>query len=293
MMRSMTGYGEASGENARQGITVSLRAVNHRFLDLQLRIGEELRGSEAALRDAIGKEVSRGRIEARVELRPIAERKATVQVNMSVIREAHVAVHQLVENGLIERGLSAGDLMRLPEAFRVELGVEEWSPEDEELLLRVTREAVAQLVASREKEGASLAAVMEEKLKGVEEVVGRLDILRGPVREELAASLKRRLAELLGGQPLDETRVAQEVALLVDRGDVSEEIDRLRSHVEHFRAVMRESAAAGKRLDFLTQEVFRELNTLGAKCRNAEMTRAVLDAKVLCEQIREQVQNVE
>ncbi len=292
-MRSMTGYGEASGENARQGITVSLRAVNHRFLDLQLRIGEELRGSEAALRDVIGKEAARGRVEARVELRPVAERKATVQVNMSVIREAHVAVHQLVENGLIDRGLSAGDLMRLPEAFRVELGVEEWSPEDEELLLRVTREAVAQLVASREKEGASLGVIMEEKLRGVEGAVARLDTLRGPVREEMAAALKRRLAELLGGQPLDETRVAQEVALLVDRSDVSEEIDRLRSHVEHFRAVMREGAAAGKRLDFLTQEVFRELNTLGAKCRNSEMTRAVLDAKVLCEQIREQVQNVE
>ena len=292
-MRSMTGYGEASGENARHGITVSLRAVNHRFLDLQLRIGEELRGSEAALRDAIGKEVSRGRVEARVELRPIAERKATVQVNMSVIREAHVAVHQLVEGGLIDRGLSAGDLMRLPEAFRVDLGVEEWTPEDEELLLRVTREAVAQLVASRQKEGSSLVVVMDEKLRGVDDAVARLDALRGPVREAMAAALRRRLAELLGGQPLDETRVAQEVALLVDRSDVSEEIDRLRSHVEHFRAVMRESAAAGKRLDFLTQEVFRELNTLGAKCRNAEMTRAVLDAKVLCEQIREQVQNVE
>ena len=92
----------------------------------------------------------------------------------------------------------------------------------------------------------------------MEEAVARLDVLRGPVREELAAGLKRRLAELLGAQPLDEARVAQEVALLVDRGDVSEEIDRLRSHVEHFRAVTREAAAAGKRLDFLTQEVFRE-----------------------------------
>ncbi len=183
--------------------------------------------------------------------------------------------------------------MRLPEAFRVDLGVEEWTPEDEELLLRVTREAVAQLVASREKEGGSLVGIMDEKLRGMEETVTRLDTLRGPVREEMAAALRRRLAELLGGQPLDETRVAQEVALLVDRSDVSEEIDRLRSHVEHFRAVMKESAAAGKRLDFLTQEIFRELNTLGAKCRNAEMTRAVLDAKVLCEQIREQVQNVE
>jgi uncharacterized protein (TIGR00255 family) len=292
-MRSMTGYGEASAENARHGITVSLRAVNHRFLDLQLRIGEELRGSEAALRDAIGKEVSRGRVEARVEVRSVAERRASVQVNMGVIREAHVAVHQLVDAGLIDRGLSAGDLMRLPEAFRVDLESEEWTPEDEELLLQAARGAIAQLVAGREREGASLVAIMDEKLRAVEEAVARLDALRGPVREEMAAALKRRLAELLAGQALDEARVAQEVALLVDRSDVSEEIDRLRSHVEHFRAVMREGAAAGKRLDFLTQEVFRELNTLGAKCRNAEMTRAVLDAKVLCEQIREQVQNIE
>ena len=292
-MRSMTGYGEASGENARHGITVSLRAVNHRFLDLQLRIGEELRSNEAALRDAIGKEVTRGRVEARVEVRPVGERKATVQVNMGVVREAHAAVHKLVEDGLIDRGLSAGDLIRLPEAFRVDLAGEEWSEEDDDLLLSVARTAVAQLVAGREKEGSSLAAIMEEKLRGVEETVGRLDTLRGPVREEIAASLRRRLSELLGNQALDEARIAQEVALLVDRSDVSEEIDRLRSHVEHFRAVTREPGASGKRLDFLTQEVFRELNTLGAKCRNAEMTRAVLDAKVLCEQIREQVQNVE
>src|SRR3954465_13421025 len=170
-MRSMTGYGEASGENARHGITVSLRAVTPRFRGLQLRTGEELRGSEAALRDAIGKEVSRGRVEARVELRPIAQRRATVQVNMGVIREAHVAVHQLVEAGLIDRGLSAGDLMRLPEAFRVELGVEEGRPGDGELRLRVTAGAVAHLFASRQKEGASLVGIMDEKLRGMEETV--------------------------------------------------------------------------------------------------------------------------
>jgi uncharacterized protein (TIGR00255 family) len=292
-MRSMTGYGEASGENARHGVTVSLRAVNHRFLDLQLRLGEDLRGSEAALRDLIAREVARGRLEARVEVRSVAERKASVQVHMGVIREAHAAIHQLVEAGLVERGLAAGDLLRLPEAFRVDLESEEWSDEDAELLLGVARDAVAQLVASRETEGASLILAMEEKLRGIREVVDRLDALRGSVRDEMAAALRRRLAELLGAQPLDEARLAQEVALLVDRSDVSEEIDRLRSHLEHFRGVTHETAAAGKRLDFLTQEIFRELNTLGAKCRNAEMTRAVLDAKVLCEQIREQVQNVE
>ena len=292
-MRSMTGYGEASGENARHGVTVSLKAVNHRFFDLVLRLGEELRSSEQGLRDVLGQEISRGRVEARVEVRSVAERKATVQVHMGVIREAHVAVHQLVEGGLVERGLSAGDLLRIPEAFRVEVASEEWSPEDQELLLRVAGDAVAQLVAGRETEGANLAAVMEERTRALDAIVERLDTLRVPVREELGAALRRRVEELLGGQTLDEARLAQEVAILVDRSDVSEEIDRLRSHLDHFRSILRDAGPAGKRLDFLTQEIFRELNTLGAKCRNAEMTRAVLDAKVLCEQIREQVQNVE
>src|SRR5258708_244055 len=242
-MRSMTGYGEASGENARHGVTVSLRAVNHRFLDLQLRLGEDLRGSEAALRDLIAREVVRGRLDARVEVRSVAERKASVQVHMGVIHEAHKAIHQLVEAGLVERGLAAGDLLRLPEAFRVELEREEWGDEDGELLLSVARDAMIQLVASRETEGASLVIAMAEKLHGIQDAVDRLDVLRGSVREEIAAALGRRLAELLGAQPLDEARLAQEVALLVDRSDVSEEIDRLRAHLEHFRGVTREPAA--------------------------------------------------
>jgi uncharacterized protein (TIGR00255 family) len=292
-MRSMTGYGEASGENARHGVAVSLKAVNHRFFDLVLRMGDEVRSSEAALRDLLGKEISRGRVESRIEVRPVAERKATVQVHMGVIREAHAAVHQLVEGGLVDRGLSAGDLLRIPEAFRVEVAAEEWDSEDHELILRVAHDAVAQLVAGRELEGANLAAVLEERLRSLGGIVARLDELRGPVRDELGAALRRRLDELLAGQALDEGRIAQEVALLVDRSDVSEEIDRLRSHLDHFRSIVRDAGPAGKRLDFLTQEIFRELNTLGAKCRNAEMTRAVLDAKVLCEQMREQVQNVE
>jgi uncharacterized protein (TIGR00255 family) len=289
----MTGYGEAAGENARHALSVSLKAVNHRFLDLQLRVGDELRTSEGAVRDLISREISRGRIEARVDARPLVERKADVHVHLGIVRAAHAATHQLVEDGLVATGLAAGDLLRIPEAFRVELAAEEWDAADHELLLRVSREAIAQLVASRETEGASLAATFEEKIQSLEQVVAKLDALRGPVREEIANSLRRRLGELLGGHAVDEGRIAQEAALLVDRSDVSEEIDRLHSHLDHFRGVAREGGPAGKRLDFLTQEIFRELNTLGAKCRNAEMTRAVLDAKVLCEQVREQVQNVE
>jgi len=292
-MRSMTGYGEAAAEGERHKMSVSLKAVNHRFLDLQVRLGEEARGSEPALRELVGKEVQRGRVEMRVDVRPRGERKAEVAVHLGLVGAAVAATQRLVEQGLLERGLAAGDLLRIPEAFRVELEGGGWEEEDEALLLKVAGEALAQLVASREREGASLQAAMEERLALLAKVADRLDALRAPVAGELAAAMKRRLAELLAGQPLDEARLAQEVALLVDRSDVTEELDRLRAHLGHFREVAAERGPSGKRLDFLTQEIFRELNTTGSKCRNHEMTRAVLDAKVLCEQIREQVQNVE
>jgi uncharacterized protein (TIGR00255 family) len=148
-------------------------------------------------------------------------------------------------------------------------------------------------VSAREAEGKSLAAILAERMDRLAELVAALEELRIAAREELGAALKRRLDEVLQGTAMDESRLAQEVALLVDRSDVSEELDRLRSHLQHFRQVVGEGGALGKRLDFLTQEIFRELNTLGSKCRHAGMTRKVLDAKVVCEEVREQVQNVE
>src|SRR5436309_8704280 len=144
-MRSMTGYGEAAAESAKHAVAVSLRAVNHRFLDLQVRLAEECRGSESSLRDLVGRAVTRGRVEMRVEVRSVAERKATVQLHRGVVEAAYAATHQLVEQGLIEGGLSAGDLLRIPEALRVELLGGEWDDEDQELLLKVAGEALAQL----------------------------------------------------------------------------------------------------------------------------------------------------
>jgi uncharacterized protein (TIGR00255 family) len=291
-MRSMTGYGEASGRSERRAVTVALKAVNHRFLDLQVRLGDELRASEPALREVLSRELARGRVEARVEVRAAGER-GQVEIDLGLVKAVQAAVGALVADGVVASGLTAGDLLRLPAVLRVESAAAGWDERDDELLLGTAAAAVAQLVAGREAEGAGLAAALGERLTGIGAAVERLDALRGPALEETAAALRRRVSELLAGHEMDPARIAQEVALLADRGDVSEEIDRLRSHLEHFRAVAGGAGASGKRLDFLTQEIFRELNTLGAKCRNAEMIRCVLDAKVLCEQLREQVQNVE
>jgi uncharacterized protein (TIGR00255 family) len=152
-------------------------------------------------------------------------------------------------------------------------------------------------VAGRESEGARLARLLEERLGELAAVADDLGRLAGEARREQATALRARVEELLraapGGPALDPGRLEQELALLAERSDVAEELDRLAAHVEHFRELVAGGGPVGKRLDFLSQEVLRELNTAGSKCRHAPMTRRVLDGKVLCEQLREQVQNVE
>lgn len=292
-MRSMTGFGQASGENARHAVTVTVRAVNHRFLELRLALGDDYRASEEALRALFAGELARGRIDAVVEVRPLAARAARVRVDREVVRAAHAAVEELFESGLVGEKLTAGDLLRLPEALAVDRDHDLWDPADQALLIRVAGEALAQLVAAREAEGAALQAVLARRLDELAAVVETLTGLREATRAPAFESLRARLDELLGAAGVDPARLAQEAALLVERSDVAEELDRLGSHCRHFRELLAAPGAAGKRLDFLAQEIGRELNTVGAKCRDAAMTRAVLDGKLLCEQLREQVQNVE
>lgn len=302
-MRSMTGFGQATAADARRQVTVAVRSVNHRFLEIRLRLPEEARGSEAALQELLGAELSRGRVEATVEVRRLGEREVEVEVDRQVVRKAHAAFEGLVAGGLVAEQLTAGDLLRLPEAVTVRVAAESWEEGAEALLLAVAREARDQLVAGRAAEGERLARALAERLDELAAVAADLEALAPEVRREAAAALRGRLDELLAeaaasaGRPdparLDPGRLEQEVALLADRGDVREELDRLAAHLDHFRELTAAGGAVGKRLDFLTQEVLRELNTLGAKCRHAAMTRRVLDGKVLVEQLREQVQNIE
>ncbi len=311
-MRSMTGFGQAAGSNDAHAVTVTLRAVNGRFLEVKLRLGDEYRGSEAALRELLEGELQRGRVDAVVAVQAVGEREVSVHVHRRVVMAAHAALEELVEGGLIAEKLTAGDLLRLPEAMRVEVAADRWEEEDHDLLLEVAGRALAQLVESRSHEGAKLAAVLLERARELGAVVERLEALATAVREATADGLGERLEEILerfagqdgdgegqgapgggGRRRIDPGRLEQEVALLVEKGDVAEELDRLGAHLEHFRHLVEAGGAVGKRLDFLTQEILRELNTVGSKCRDAEMTRSVLDGKVLCEQLREQVQNVE
>ncbi len=292
-MHSMTGYGQATGENQRYRIHVTLRGVNHRYFDLVLRGLEKLRELEPEVRDLLSSRLARGRVEAHFELVPMAPRQAEVGVEEDVVRSLRALCDRLADDDLISPQLNFGDLLRLPEVIQLEIADPEWRAEDGELLLRLTSEAVDQLVAARAAEGEKLHRILEQRCVALEAVVGELRELRAGSTREMAEQLEERIVELLDGRLPDDGRVAQEVAFLVDRSDVAEELDRLGSHLEHLRTILARSGSIGKRLDFLAQEVFRELNTLAAKCRDGALTRVVVEGKSLCEQIREQVQNVE
>jgi uncharacterized protein (TIGR00255 family) len=292
-MRSMTGFGQAAAENERLRVTVHLRSVNHRFLDIRLRIDEPFTDQEPAVRECLGQALLRGRVEGTVEVRSLTEPQVRVTVEKGVLRTLHSALHGLAEEGLIAGDLRAGELLRLPEVLRLEREAEETTPEDQELLLATVAAARDQLVSARAVEGEQLRRVIEERLDTLQGLARQFREQRPVAVAELHTNLKARVTELLEGLDPDPQRLAQEVALLADRSDIAEELDRLDAHLIHYRELAAAEGSLGKRLDFLTQELLREFNTIGSKCRHAVMTRAVLDGKAAVEQLREQVQNVE
>ncbi len=292
-MRSMTGFGQASRENQRFRMTVTLRGVNHRFLDLSMRLRDELRREEPALRELLSGRLRRGRVEVSIEVSGVGRRGVEVSIDREVADAVSSLASELEAGGVIAGKLAFGDLLRLPELVRLEIPDPEWTAADRAMLLGVAEDALEQLIAARREEGSKILAALSGRIEDLRRLAAELSRRREETTGELAVSLRRRIAEVLDGDAVAEDRLAQEVAYLVDRSDVSEELDRLQSHFEHFAAISSQDGSAGKRLDFLLQEIFRELNTLGSKCRDSEMTRRVLDAKVLCEQLREQVQNVE
>lgn len=293
MARSMTGFGEGKAENDRFEVTVTLRSVNHRFLDLSVRMPEEFRSLEPALVQRLRDALARGRVEVRLSIRFRGRKETRVEIDETVAESYKQAAARLTDGDAVGARLSGGDLLRLPGVVSVEAAEDVFSEDDQELVEAAVTEALSALTAARAREGEELKAVLQRAVGGLGDVVARLTELIDSVRQELHERLRARLAELAGPGRVEEERMAQEAALLADRADIQEEIDRLGLHAEHFSSLLDSDGAIGKRLDFLAQEILRELNTVGSKSRSSEVTGLVLDGKVLCEQLREQVQNVE
>lgn len=296
-MNSMTGFGQAVAESASRRIEVAIQGWNHRHLDVVLRLPEEVRGRESELRSRLAARVGRGRCEVVVRVHAVGESpRRRVAIDAAAVETLHAGAAGLVARGLIQPELSLGDLVRASAGWvSVEAAIPEWSEPDSAALETAFAASLDAFAASRTAEGGKLAAVLERIRGDLTDLVAALGERRGAAAERIETALRARLAELLGdgSTGLAPERIEQEVVMLVDRGDVREELDRLSVHVDHFALVAGRDEPVGKRLEFLTQELLRELNTIGSKSRDVEMTRLVVDGKVLCEQIREQLQNVE
>jgi uncharacterized protein (TIGR00255 family) len=288
MIASMTGFAAAAQESAQGSLAVELKTVNHRYLEFQTRIPEELRPLEPAMREAVGAKLTRGKVDCRVTFTPVTTAARALMPDAQALESLHAASKAVAARFPEARALSVSEVLHWPGV----LADESLSPEKlKESVLALLERAIAELNASRAREGAKLEAVLRERLDKMSELVREAQPLIPGAMKAFQDKLAAKLAEA-GAAPSDE-RVHQEVVLYAARIDVDEELSRLTTHIAEFRRVLDRGGACGKRLDFLCQELNREANTLGSKSVANEMTRTSVELKVLIEQMREQVQNIE
>jgi len=292
-MRSMTGFGAGSADTPSARIVVEVRGVNQRHLDVRVLGAREFASSEGELRDIVRAAVARGRIDVTVTRLPIASRRRfEVHVRDDLARAYAGALRRLRRSLAMKGAPDVRELLAVPEL----LEVREKAPDVRVELQGVRRALAAALVAfdrQRRQEGRVLAADMTKRVAAIAAVVRRVERELPGLDRLLAQRLRERAARLLGDVPAEVARLASDLAQQIDRGDVTEELVRLDSHVQGLRAALRSSDPVGRRIEFLLQEVQRELNTTGSKLAVPALTDAILRAKEDVEKLREQVQNVE
>ncbi len=293
-MKSMTAFGRGEAEGTGCRLAVEVRTLNHRFLDLHLRLPRSLLGLEDRLRQLISSRIARGRVELSVSLTYTGQSPRSLVADTHLLQEAAALLNELQETFALPEPWGWEQLLHFPEVITLQ----ETSPRDEEALWSVLS-AAGQLAldvveAMRRREGDYLRGELLTHLQRLVDQVDVIELRASTVPEAYRDRLQVRLAQLLPETaPLDPQRLAQEVAILADRADITEELARLRSHVEQFLQAMAAAGPSGRKLDFLLQEMNREINTIGSKATDAAISQAVIAVKTDLERLREQVQNIE
>ncbi|MGI8468016.1 MAG: YicC/YloC family endoribonuclease [Pyrinomonadaceae bacterium] len=292
-MKSMTGFGRGAAMGENFGVSVELKTVNNRFLDLNLRLPQELQSLEAAIKKLISSRLSRGRVEVFLNYERTGE--IEYELNRPLITGYLKAMKQMREEFSLSGEPDLNVIGRLPNVLQI--SKQELDEDFSKGILQAFETALTELEAMRETEGAILQKVLNSNLNEIENRIPIVEAEAANISEEYRQRLTKRVGEMLSKTDMqieiDQSRLAQEVAYLADRSDISEELARLKSHIEQFRAIMKETNDVGKRLDFLTQELNREANTILSKSNNLNVKETGLAIKSEIEKIREQIQNVE
>src|SRR4051794_25764485 len=297
MIKSMTGFSSVTREDDRATITVTIRALNHRYLDLQLRIPQSLAAIESDVRALVGKRVSRGRVELSLSLQLRHAPSVEVEFNEEFGRALEAALALARERGLVVGALTPGDLLRLPQALTIrERQTESDEAFEADLAARARAtvdEALVDLDAMRVREGDHVRGDLDQRRLFVADLVERIARAADEGRAAMEERLSERVRELRTELLADEAAVAQEIVKMAARSDISEEVTRFRGHVSHWAALAEGPEPCGRKLDFLLQEMNREVNTMGSKADGLRVSELIIDAKAELEKMREQVQNVE
>lgn len=294
----MTGYASVSRDTAAGRITLELRSINSRFLDLAFRMPDDLRAAEPGLRELVAAGVARGKVECRIALQKLPSENRQPAIDRGLLAQLVAAADEVARLAPQAAPLSLADLMRWPGVLSEPIADPDAVTRE---VLELGRAAVAELAVSREREGARLAQAILERADRMQQIVERLraeaPALLAAFEQRLVERLRAALTDAAAGTPLPVEqameRVRQEVVLYGLRIDIAEEMSRLSVHIDELRRIVAASGPAGKRLDFLLQELNREANTLGSKAANIDLTNAAVELKLLIEQIREQAANIE
>jgi uncharacterized protein (TIGR00255 family) len=288
MILSMTGFAGATAELPGISLAAELRSVNHRYLDVTIKLPDELRALETALRERIGAAQRRGKVECRIAMARTPAGTGTIAVNAERVRQLADAARDITRVVPGTPPLAAADILRWPGVMvEASISADALAGQVDELV----SQALSELNAAREREGRKLRDVLDARCSDIDaqlrRIAPRVPALHAAYMDKLGSRLRE-----AGLEPNDD-RLKQELALFATRIDVAEEVARLATHVAEMRRVLAQGGTVGKRLDFLAQELHREANTLGSKSVDAELSQVSLELKVLIEQMREQVQNLE
>lgn len=294
MIKSMTAYGRGEVEALGQKWVVELRSLNHRFLELSLNLPKRLWALEDQVRKLIKSRINRGRVEMQLTWESLGEKSLTLRLDQNLVREVRSLLTGLLAAGEVQEPLRLDHFLRFADLLVTKEGETQELEESWEPVSQSISQALEILDGMRLTEGAALAADLATHLEVMRRESGRIAIQAALIPELWREKVTARLAEILPeAGPVDECRLAQEVALLAERRDVSEELARLESHVSQFQQALESQGAVGRKMEFLLQEMLREVNTIGSKAGDLLISQAVLEIKGTLERLREQVQNIE
>ena len=296
MIKSMTGFASLTKDDDVATIAVTIRSVNHKFLDLQVRLPAALAAIENRLRTLAQKRVSRGRVEITVAVQQRRVPALEVELNETFLEALGGAIDRARERGYVSGAMAPGDLLRFPQALSIRERADDGEVDAEQVATRV-EEAVSaaldQLDAMRVREGGYLRTDLENRRAALSDLFARAAAAADDGIVGLQARLQERVRELRADALADETVIAQEIAKFVGRSDITEEVVRFRGHLDHWRALTDSPEPCGRKLDFLLQEMNREVNTVGSKAEGPSVSEVIVALKAELEKMREQVQNVE